>query len=196
LLALQAKRSESGAGPGAGGVTPSIPGMFLPSSTTRAAAAADGLAGMDNIKARLQGGVFLNYYVTPKVRLTNSVLYGAGKWRDGLVWNLGVQHTAADITSHHRITVGAGVNMVNNSYNTSFYGVSPTESERSGHPMYRAGSGVQDVYVGAGWNWALSPSWMIASTARVTRLRGDARHSPLVERPANFSVSSGLVFRF
>jgi outer membrane protein len=196
LLALQARRTENGAGPGAGGVTPAIPGMIRPSSTTRAAGAGGALAGMDNIQARLQGGVFVNYYVTPKLRLTNSVLYGAGKWHDGLAWNLGLQHTAADITSHHRFTVGAGITMVNHSYNTSFYGVSPTESVSSGYPAYRPGSGVQDVYLGAGWNWALSPSWILASGARVTRLQGDARHSPLVQRPTNVSIFSGLAYRF
>ncbi len=195
LLALQAKRTDSGAGPNAGGVTPAIPGMIRPAST-RAAQPADALAGMDEIPARLQGGVFLNYSVTPKLRLTNSVLYGAGKWHDGLVWKLGVQHTAADITAHHRITVGAGVTMVNNSYNTSFYGVSAAEAVNSGHPAYAAGSGVQDVYLGAGWNWALSPSWILASGARVTRLQGDARHSPLVQRPTNVSIFSGLAYRF
>lgn len=195
LLALQPKRTENGTGPSSGGVTPAIPGMVHP-STTRSAAPADGLAGMDDIQARLQGGVFFNYYVTPKVRLTNSLLYGAGKWHDGLVWNLGLQHTAADITSHHRLTFGAGVTLVNNSYNTSFFGVSANESVNSGHPVYSAGSGVQDVYVGAGWNWALTPGWILASGARVTRLQGDARESPLVQRSTNVSIFSGLAYRF
>jgi outer membrane protein len=195
LLALQARRTESGAGPGAGGVTTAIPGMIHP-STTRAAGSGDALAGMDNIQARLQGGVFVNYFVTPKLRLTNSVLYGAGKWHDGLVWNLGLQHTAADITSHHRFTVGAGLTMVNDSYNSSYYGVSPAEAARSGYLPYRASSGVQNVYVSGGWNWALSPSWILASGARVTRLQGDARHSPLVQRPTNVSIFSGLAYRF
>jgi outer membrane protein len=195
LLALQGRRTESGFAAKAGGVTPAIPGTMRP-STTRMSASDQGLAGMDEIKARLQAGVFMNYYLSPTVRMTNSLLYGAGKWHDGLVWNLGLQHTAADITEHHRFTFGAGVTLANNSYITSFYGVTAAEALRRGHGAYRAGSGVQDLYLGAGWNWALSPHWMLARGARVTRLQGDARHSPLVQRPTSFSISTGLAYRF
>ncbi len=149
-----------------------------------------------SIPARLQAGVFANYYVTPTLRITNSVLYGAGKNSDGLAWNLAVQHTAADIAAQHRFTYSAGVTLVNERHNASFFGVSASEATSSGHKAYAPGAGVQDVYLGARWNWALSPSWMLVSGARVTRLQGDARQSPLVQRPTNVSISSGLAYRF
>ena len=195
LVALQPKRTQSGTGGNGGGVTPAIPGMIRPTNT-RASEAGNALAGLDDIPARLQGGVFLNAYLSPKLRLTNSVLYGAGKWRDGLVWNLGLQHTAAELTDRHRITYGVGVALANYSYNSSFYGISADEALRSGRAAYHAASGVHEVYLGAGWNWALSPSWMLASGARVARLQGDARHSPLVQRPTTFSAFTGLAYRF
>ena len=194
LLALHAGRTEGGAGPGAGPVSPAIPGILRP--TTRAAGAAGGLAGMDDIGARLQAGGFFNYYLTPKLRLTNSVLYGGGTGRDGLVWNLGLQQSAPDITAHQRLSFGAGLTLVNRNYNSSYYGVSAAESSSSGHPQYAASGGVQQLYLSAGWNWALSPSWILASGARVTRLHGDARHSPLVQRPTNVVLTTGLAYRF
>ena len=195
LLAWHPKRDQDGAGGNLGGITyQSIPGRL--GVRDGFDGGPDGLAGMDPIKARLQAGVFANYYVTPKLRLTNSVLYGAGKWRDGLLWSVGVQHTAADLTAHHRLTWSAGATLANRSYNTSYSGVSASESDASGHRPYAAGSGVRDIYLGAGWNWALSPSWMLASRVRVTRLQGDARHGPLVQRPTNVSVSTGLAYRF
>ena len=194
LLALHARRTEGGAGPEAGPVSPAIPGILRP--TTRAAQAPSGLAGMDEIDARLQGGVFFNLALSGQLRLTNSVLYGAGKWRDGLVWNLGLQQSAPDITAHQRLTFGAGLTLVNNSYNTSYYGVSAAESLSSGHQPYSAGAGVQQLYLTAGWNWALSPSWIVASGARLTRLQGQARHSPLVQRPTNVTVTTGIAYRF
>ena len=195
LLAWRVKRGEQGMGGGADGVAnQSIPGAV----TQRGGLApSDGaLVGMDPVKGSLQAGAFANFYLTPRLRLTNSLLYGAGKWRDGVVWNVGVQRTAADLTPHHRLTWSAGVTMVNRSYNDSYYGVGDDESLRSAHRAYSADGGVQDVYVGAGWNWALSPHWIVASRARVTLLQGDARHSPLVQRPTNFSLSTGLAYRF
>ncbi len=196
LLSLQTKRTSDGSAGGAGGIgQQTVPGMVRPTGG-RTQAGGAGLDGMDDIPARLQAGAFANYYITPTLRLTNSVLYGAGKGRDGLVYSLGVQHTAADITAHHRLTYTAGVTLVNDRYSASFFGVSALEAQTSGHPVYAPGAGVQDVYLGARWNWALSPSWMLASGARVTRLQGDARNSPLVQRATNFSISSGLAYRF
>ena len=194
LLALHSRRSECGAGPGAGAVTPAIPGILRP--TTRAQEGGNALAGMDEIGARLQAGMFFNYYLSPGLRLTNSVLVGAGKERDGVLWNLGLQQSAPDITAHQRLSFGAGLTLVNRNYNSSYSGVSAAEAKTSGHPEYGAGAGVRDVYLAAGWNWALSPSWMLASGARVTRLQGDARHSPLVQRPTNVVITTGLAYRF
>jgi outer membrane protein len=162
----------------------------------RAAGPAQGLYGMRDVRARLQAGGFVNYYLSPAVRLSNSVLYGAGNARDGIVWNISLQHMATDLAPHHKVSLTAGLNLVNQHYNAAFFGVSPDESMTSGHPGYVPEGGLRDVYVGAGWNWALSPSWMVVSAARLARLRGDARHSPLVERPTNFTVSTGLVYRF
>lgn len=191
LLALDLGRDEDGENNRAGGVTPVI-GF----QAGRQASSGQGLLGLRPIGARLQAGGFANYYLTPALRITNSVLYGAGHERDGLTWNLGLQHMAAELAPRHRISFSAGLNFVNRAYNTSYFGISPEEALLSGHPKYAPGGGLRDVYVGAGWNWALSPSWMVASAARLTRLRGDAADSPLVERPTNLTVSTGLAYRF
>jgi MipA family protein len=37
---------------------------------------------------------------------------------------------------------------------------------------------------------------MLTSNVQVTRLLGSARHSPLVERPTNLTVSTAIAFRF
>ncbi len=154
------------------------------------------LSGMRDVRARLQAGLFVNRYLAPSLRLTSSLLYGAGNERDGLILNLGVQHVASDFGAHHRVSLSAGVNLVNQRHNAAFFGVTDEEADASGHPPYSPRAGVRDYYLGAGWNWALTPSWMVVSTARVARLSGDARRSPLVERPVNVSVSTGLVYRF
>ncbi len=196
LLAYHAGRDSDGMGASAGGVTyQSIPGRINPSGGA-GEGGADGLAGMDRIRGALQAGGFINYSVTPALRLTNSVLYGAGREHDGMIWSVGVQHSAPDLSAHHRLTWSLGATWANTNYNASYAGVNPGEASNSGHRAYLAGSGVRDVYLGAGWNWALSPSWMLVSRARVTRLQGDARNSPLVQRPTNLSISSGLAYRF
>jgi outer membrane protein len=190
LLAIDGGRDQDGT-QHVGGVNP-----VMGFQTGRIASSGEGLVGMPDVKARLQGGAFLNYYLTPSLRLGSSVLYGAGNARDGTLLHIGVQQMAAEIAPHHRLSLSAGLNLVSRNYNAGFFGVTPEEALASGHPVYSPGGGLRDVYVGAGWNWALSPAWMVASAARLSRLRGDARNSPLVERPTNFTVSTGLAYRF
>lgn len=199
LLAIQSGRNEGGMRNEAGEVTfgqgLTDPGRLIGNGIVMPDAP-EGLKGMTEVKARLQGGAFFNYYLTPNVRLTNSLLYGAGNERDGLIWNAAVQRIAPAIAGRHRFSWSAGMNVVNRSYNATFFGVSDGEAPASGYEVYAPRGGVKDVYVGAGWNMALSPSWMITSSARFSGLVGDARRSPLVQRSTNLTVSTGLAYRF
>lgn len=154
------------------------------------------LSGLHDVRSRMQAGMFVNQYLAPSLRITTSLLYGAGNDRDGVILNLGLQHVVTDFAPHHRVSFSAGMNLVNRRHNAAFFGVSEEQSELNGLAPHAPRGGMRDFYVGAGWNWALSPSWMVVSAARLARLRGDARHSPLVERPVNFSASTGLVYRF
>lgn len=196
LLAIHPGRDQSGTTGSAGGVTSPLVGVSGSDGATGVGRRPHGLAGMDDVEPRLQAGGFFNYYLSPGLRLTNSVLYGAGRDRDGVAWSLGMQHVAADIAPHHRLSLAAGLTLVNRSHNASFFGVTKQESGFGGHPVYAPRGGVKEVSLAARWNWALSPAWMLASGARVARLQGDARHSPLVQRPTDVSISTGLAYRF
>lgn len=191
LLALQARRDETGSGGGIGGIPPEQsyagPPALAANTTNR-------LSGMPVIKAHLQGGAFFNVEMGAGLRLTNSVLVGAGG--DGLAWELGVQRVAADFASHHRFSVALGATVVNSAWNQTFFGVSESDHLRSGNPRYAPGGGVKDVFAAARWNWALSPAWMLSTSVRVARLSGDARRSPLAERTTQTTVSTGLAYRF
>lgn len=197
LVAIHPGRDKDGSRNGAGGVSESAPGGAVRINLNPGSGEGGiGMAGMHDIPVRLMGGAFFNYYLSPELRLTNSVLYGAGIARDGMAWNVGLQRTALDLSPHHRISVSAGITVVNRGHNAAFFGVTPAEARTSGFEQYAPGGGVRDLTLAASWNWALSPAWMLASGVRATRLRGDARFSPLVERPTNISVSTGLAYRF
>ncbi|MET0980673.1 MAG: MipA/OmpV family protein [Telluria sp.] len=154
------------------------------------------LAGMADIHARLQAGGFLNLYLTPQWRLTSRALYGAGNERHGARLDIGVQRLAMQVGAQHRVTLAAGATLVNRSHNAAFFGVSGAESVTSGNTMYAPAGGLKDVHLGARWNWALAPNWVLTSHAQASRLQGDARRSPLVERPTNLTVSTAIAYRF
>ncbi|HEX8609803.1 MAG TPA: MipA/OmpV family protein [Telluria sp.] len=208
LLAVQARRSEAGNGAALGGA--SLNSMIVNTSSlapegnvppdqpgkNARSAGPNRLSGMDVVGARLQAGGFVNVYLSPDVRLTNNVLLGAGKGSDGVVWNLGIQRVMAQFSPHHRVALAAGVSVVNRSYNSSFFGVTPDESIRSGNRAYAPGAGLNGASAGVRWHWSLTPSWLLINNVQATRVLGDARKSPLVERPNGFSVSTALAYRF
>lgn len=200
LLELQPGRDPSGSGGALTGIettsfairaVPDNMPPFLPAGFPE-----NRLAGMTDIRTRLQAGAFLNLYLTPSLRLTGSALYGAGNAGHGGRLDLGVQHLAMQVGAQHRVTLGAGVTLVNRSHNRAFFGVTEEESVRSGNLMYAPDGGLRDVHLGARWNWALSPGWMLTSHLQARRLQGDARRSPLVERPTNLTVSTAIAWRF
>lgn len=154
------------------------------------------LIGMRDVHTRVEGGAFFNYYLAPEWRLTSSLLFGSGNDRDGARMELGVQRLAFQVAPHHTVSLNANVTVVDADYNRAYFGVSPLESSRSANPVYRPGGGLKDVRVGARWNWAMSPTWMLTTNVQATRLVGAARHSPLVERPSNVTVSAAFAYRF
>lgn len=208
LVEVQPRRDQDGGGDTAGGMEDTRSGLLaehdnfathLPTGE-QVGSSADGrrnrLAGMDDIHTRLQAGGFLNLYLSPRWRLTSRALVGAGNERHGARLDLGVQRLATHPGAEHLVTLGAGVTLVNRSHNMAFFGVSEEESVHSGNAPYAPGSGLKDVYLGARWNWALAPGWVLTSHAQASRLHGDARRSPLVERPTNLTVSTAIAYRF
>lgn len=190
LLAIHPSRDESGTGRIVDGVgTSSVPMLAERLGGNR-------LAGMPEIGARLEGGAFFNHYLAPEWRLTSSVLFGSGRDRDGARLELGVQRLAFQVAARHTVSLQAGVTIVNADYNRDYFGVTEHDAWASGNPIYRPGGGLKDVRAGARWNWALSPSWMLTTSVGATRLVGGVRHSPLVERPTNVTVSTAFAYRF
>jgi outer membrane protein len=197
LLAVHPGRDESGTGSLVGDVgNTGMIGMVGPVPGEKAIVMTGRLAGMDEIGARLQAGAFYNVYLNPQWRLSSSVLAGAGKDHNGARLELGLQRLAAVSSERHRISLSAGVGIVNRRYSESYFGVSAEESRRSRFRAYQPEGGLQDVHVGVRWNWIWTPSWMLTSNLQAKRLLGDAGHSPLTERSTNLTVSTAIAYRF
>ncbi|WP_075795272.1 MipA/OmpV family protein [Massilia putida] len=198
LLAVQPGRDRTGTGrtfDGIGSAGTTLIGP-VPDPIDKRNSRGTDLDGMDKIGARLQGGVFANYYLTPEWRVTSSLLYGAGNDHDGARLDLGVQRLAVELGGNHHVSLSAGVTAVNRHYNQTYFGVTLEEASLSRFSYYEAGGGLQDAHVGVRWNWAWSPSWMLTSNLQAKRLLGSAANSPLVERSTNLTVSTAIAYRF
>jgi outer membrane scaffolding protein for murein synthesis (MipA/OmpV family) len=78
----------------------------------------------------------------------------------------------------------------------SFYGITPQQSAATGLPAFTSGSGWLFGSLGLLWSVDLSQNWLVVGSMESRRLRGDASHSPLVERESNYYASAGLTCRF
>jgi outer membrane protein len=176
------------------GINPTVP--VPPPQDTKPVRSGNRLEGMQNIERRLLYGGFANVYLSPHVRVASNLLYGAGNDRRGLRLHVALQHVSRDITPHHNVALTAGVTWVNRAYNLAYFGVTKDEADHTINTPHEPDGGLEDVRIGARWNWALSPAWLVTSGVQVSHLLGDARKSPLVERSTSASVSSALAYRF
>lgn len=207
MLTLAPRRDEDGLSYGAGGVNDGSgsriglantrPGGFTPLARGFEADDGNRLRNMDVIKRRVLGGAFFNYYLSPKLRLTNTLSYGSGRDHNGARLHTALQYMMPELAPHHTVVLSAGISLANRAENETWYGVTAEEAERgAAKEAYRPGAGLQDVRFGVRWNWALAPNWILTSGATVNRLAGDAKDSPLVVRATNTSVSTALAYRF
>ena len=199
LLSLHPGRSERGRALTGSGLSGTGSNTVLPPFSLGSGARITRMTGMPDVPRRLEAGAFLTWYLTPQWRLANSVLYGAGQQRDGLRATVDVQRVAADVAPHHTLSFNAGVTLADANYNRALFGVSAAQqlvTPAFTRRAYAPGGGVKDIHAGVRWNWALAPSWMVTSGVHATRLTGDAKASPLVERPASVTVWSALAYRF
>lgn len=156
----------------------------------------DRLDGMPAIGRRLQAGGFFNAYLTPGVRLTSSLLYGAGNAHRGATVDIGMQRLAVQIAPHHTLSAEASVVWANRYYNQSFFGIEVSEASASARDPVTMAAGWRDARVALRWNWSLSPSWLLTSNLTGTRLLGARQDSPFTARSSGWTVSSGLAYRF
>lgn len=206
LLALHPARSEQGSGvldtpaysasAGQGLVAAAPPADGGKGAASDPAAATGPWFKVRRIGPRAEGGLFFNHYLTRHLRLNNTLLYGAGEHRNGLRWTIELQRTAFEVAPHHTLALGAGVTVVNGAYNISYFGLRDEDVPKAPGAAYTPSGGVKDVHASLRWNWALSPSWLLASGVQASRLSGAAKASPLAERAGDITLSTALAHRF
>jgi len=136
-------------------------------------------------------GGFVQYALTPAVRLRGEVRKGIGGHR-GLIANVGADYVARG-GDDWLFSVGPRVTLANDRFNSAYFDVTPDAAARSGLPVYDAGGGLQAVGVTAGYIKQFTPRWGVYGYAKYDRLAGDAADSPVVARYGSRNQLSGVV---
>lgn len=93
------------------------------------------------------------------------------------------------------LTPSAGVYYYDESLNDKYYGVSASESRRSGLQQYAAGDSWMP-YVGLSAQYALTSQLLLNASARYAALPDAVRKSPMIDRDDSVTLMIGLAWRF
>lgn len=84
----------------------------------------------------------------------------------------------------------------NDEHMQAYYGVSSTESVRTGLAEHSASSGLLSTGIEASFSYSLNEHWGVNLGASYSRLQGDAANSPLVSGDTDSSLSLGVGYQF
>lgn len=158
----------------------------------------DAIAGIGDVDGSIEGGAFVESYVTPNFRLRGEVRKGFGGHK-GVVGDLG-----ADLIFGRpealQFSIGPRARIANARYVRAFYGINPAQSALSGLPIHDVDGGLHSAGALAFAKYRLGGSWAIEAYGRYDRLLGDAKDSPLVLSHVGsrnqYEVGLGLSYRF
>jgi outer membrane scaffolding protein for murein synthesis (MipA/OmpV family) len=161
----------------------------------RRESASDRLAGLGEVKRTIRGRLSITWRPEKDWRVSAGWapdLLGHG---GGLLFDANV---ARDFRTapHGMVTVGVGFGYASDSWMQSYYGVTPEQSARSGYPVYTPRSGLTGVGMNLGWRGDINERWTAFVTGSASRMLGPALDSPLVTGRNNWSVNSGVAWRF
>lgn len=153
------------------------------------------LAGSAEIKHAPLAGGFFNYYLGHQFRLTSELLSTTAA--SGILLNLGVQKTLPQIAPHHTVSISVGASAADTAYAMRHYGVTGnTTTIANVSQNYTPMGGLLSVHAGMNWNWALSASWLLSTSASAIHYAPIAADSPVTSIRNAVTVASGLNFRF
>ncbi|MCY7369428.1 MAG: MipA/OmpV family protein [Polaromonas sp.] len=153
------------------------------------------LRGLGDIDIRPEAGAFFNYYVSPQVALTSSLRYGSGNERSGMVIDIGAAYSAM-LAPQWRVGLGVTGSYVNADYMQAYFGVTPTQSARSGYAITTPSAGLRDIRASAALTYLISPRVSVTTGVSASSLLGDAKDSPLLRERNAVSGLVSVLYRF
>lgn len=157
-------------------------------------AGSDDLKGMGKISGGAQA-ILAATYQLGNIGLSVGTTQALTKRDNGSTYTIGASAPLYTSASD-QLTFNTSAVYGDNKHAQTYYGVTATQSVRSGYRTYQAGSGFESVNAAVNWNHVINPRWSVNSTVGFSRLAGDAADSPLTRRKTTPMVLTGLIYKF
>lgn len=150
------------------------------------------LLGLGDVGTSLELGVFGQYTAGPmraRLRVQKDILSGHSGMR--IIGDLGVAIYRSEKVA---VTGNLSSTWTDGSYMESFFGITAAQALASGLTAFTATSGLKDISLAFGANYAVSDSWALVGNAGVSKLLGDAKNSPIVSVQGSSTQFFGGIF--
>lgn len=153
------------------------------------------LHGIPDVRRTLRARLSASYLLAPDLSLRSSLNQDLLGRKGGTTLQTTLQYEW-QVTPSTEIGLAAGFTIANSTHMRSFFGVPEDVAlVRTPFPAYSPGGGVMSTDLGIEVKSAITDRWVLFGGVRLSQLRGDARASPIVVKPNNYSVTVGLAYR-
>jgi MipA family protein len=155
------------------------------------------LTGLDDVKAAIELGGFIQYFPTDWFRLRTELRRGFGG-HTGIVADFSAD-VLVPVWSRLTWSGGPRFALANTQATAPYFSVDAAQSAASGLPIFDAKGGAHSVGAGMQVRYQITPKWEAHSYLEYERLLGDAAASPLVEQrgsPNQISFGLGASYSF
>ncbi|TNV22051.1 MipA/OmpV family protein [Buttiauxella sp. B2] len=152
----------------------------------------DSMRKLDNRKATLMAGLSYMHYTN--YGFLRTVLAGDTLGNsNGAIWDTAwlYRYNSDRLT----LTPGIGVQWSSDNQNDYYYGISKSESSRSGLSSYEAESS-WSPYVELSVNYKLTQDWRVFGLGRYVRLANEVTDSPMVDKEWSGVFMTGVTYSF
>lgn len=154
------------------------------------------LRGLPEVRRTLRGRLGVVYDANEDLSLRSSWSQDLLGHQGGAMLNNTMRYEIS-LPGRTELTLVAGVHLASSTYMRSYFGVPATAAgSTSSLPRFQPQGGLHSTEVGFDVRKDLSEHWILIGSMRYGQLRGDARRSPLVLKPDNYSASIGLAYRY
>jgi outer membrane scaffolding protein for murein synthesis (MipA/OmpV family) len=91
---------------------------------------------------------------------------------------------------------GPSITWADHRYLQTEFGITPTQSLESGHPVFRVHSGTNSVGLGLSMTRFITNHWLINLDGAISHLRGSAADSPVTETRVQRTLAASFAYRW
>lgn len=169
-------------------------GVSIRPTETRDSGDDSRLSGLDDIDLSAEIGAFGAVELGP-MELGMELYQDIGSGHEGLHGQVTADF-GRPIGKRLYVEAGPYVAFGDSQYMESFYGVTASQSGRSGFSTHDAGSGIYGAGLSVMGRVGISEHWGFVGTLDYMRLLGDAADSPIVENENGFQAGAFLTYTF